>query len=602
MDTSVAITNNDGTKWARLWNKIRTYFRKPENVILLLAGIVLTVMIIAPAITLIVDTFTIHTGNESLISGLKAGTVSGYSWEYAFASSLSVGEFYIPLGRSLLLGVLACAFALLFGGVTAWLVTRSDMPCKKYISTIFIFPYIMPQWTLATIWKYLFWSADVDKTVNGIFANWGILFPKWFTEGLFPSALILGIHYAAFAYIMIGAVFQNMDSNLEEAATILNTPKRKIFWKITVPMITPAILSTVLLVFSNAIGSYPVPYYLNYQCLAVKYLQTLHDAQGFASIIALVMSAIGLFILYFNVKSSKSRKQYTTVTGKAGQIEPTKLGKVNRWVVAVILIIVTGMTAIYPVVAFTLQTFLPNPNDFSSGFTTIWWTNTDAGNSQLMNEMGILHNTNIWNSFGGTILTGVLCAFFAGTIGMLIGYAVSKRRKSNWAQYVNAMAFLPYLLPSLAIGAAYYVIGGKLGMSGTLALMVIVGTLKYIPFASRASLNAMSQLSGEIEEAAVIQDTNWFKRVFRIIIPIQKSSFISGYSLPFITCTREYSLFIMLATNDSCLLTIMLKHFDDVGLPALSSACNLIIIIFVLVANLLVTLFTGSKIDNGIGG
>jgi iron(III) transport system permease protein len=603
MDTSQAVNSGQkGSSWARFSNGLHTYLRKPENIILLVCGIMLTVMILAPTITLFTDSFVIHTGNESLISELKPGTVTTYSWHYAFADMLSEGEFYKPLGRSLLVGVIACAFALAFGGITAWLVTRTNMPCKQYISTIFIFPYIMPQWTLATIWQYLFWSKKVDSTANGILANWGIFTPKWFNEGLFPTALILGIHYAAFAYIMIGTVFKNMDSNLEEAATILNTPKWKIFLKITIPMITPAILSTVLLVFSNAIGSYPVPYYLHYPDLAVKYLENLHDAPGFTSIIAMVMSAIGLAILYLNVLSSKSRKQYTTVTGKAGQVEPTKLGKINRWIVAIILIIATAFTAIYPVIAFAIQTFLPNPNDFSSGLTTIWWTNKDLSNSKVMNEMGILYNSHIWTAFGNTIKTGLLCSLFAGTIGMLVGYAVSKQRKSNWAQYVNSMAFLPYLIPSLSVGAAYYVLGGKMQISGTLLLMVLVGTLKYIPFSSRASLNAMSQLSGEIEEAAVIQNANWFKRMWKIIIPIQKSSFISGYSLPFITCTREYSLFVMLATNDACLLTIQLKHFDDIGLPAMSSACNLIIIVFVLLANLLVQFLTGSRLDGGVSG
>ena len=66
-------------------------------------------------------------------------------------------------------------------------------------------------------------------------------------------------------------------------------------------------------------------------------------------------------------------------------------------------------------------------------------------------------------------------------------------------------------------------------------LLVLAGTVKYIPFASRSALSSMMQLSGEIEEAAIIQDIPWFKRMTRIIIPIQKSSIISGYLLPFMT-------------------------------------------------------------------
>ena len=86
----------------------------------------------------------------------------------------------------------------------------------------------------------------------------GLRMPLWWVKGMFPSIVVLGLHYAPFAYILIGAIFKNMDANLEEAATILNTPKLKTFFRVTMPMVMPAILSTILLVFSSSMGSYPV--------------------------------------------------------------------------------------------------------------------------------------------------------------------------------------------------------------------------------------------------------------------------------------------------------------------------------------------------------
>ena len=611
VNTNINTTNsspkpqkNDEISSARkTWNKIATYCRKPDHIILIVFGILLTIGIIAPMFSLVSDSFTIHAGFENRFSEKEIGSIYPFGWLAAFNQDylgLAKDVFWVPLGRSLITGVLACVFALIFGGLTAYLVTRTNRPCKSYISTIFIFPYIRPQWTLALIWKYLFWTAQNPGETNGILANWGINCPKWLTEGLFPTSLILGIHYAAFAYMRIGNVFKNRDSNLEEAATILNTPKWKIFLRVTIPRITPAILSTILLVFSNAIGSYPVPYYLQYDNLAVEYMLQKKDYPSMAAAIAIVMTLIGFVILFVNTRSSRSRKQYTTVTGKAGQVEPVNLGKVGRWVAAVFLILATAFTAIYPIVSFALQTFLPNPNDFSMGFTNLWWTNSDPGNSETRNELGILFNPTIWSAFGNTVKIGLICSLFAGTIGNLIGYAVSKNRKNGFAQYVNAMAFIPYLLPSIGFGAAFAVIGGKRNRMGTTALFVLVGTIKYIPFSSRSSLNAMSQLSGEIEEAAVIQNASWPKRMGKIIIPIQKSSFISGYTLPLITCTRELSLFVMLSTNSSSLLTLARNHYDEIGVYARSSACNLIIIIFVLAANLIVQWTTGSRLDGGV--
>jgi iron(III) transport system permease protein len=128
-----------------------------------------------------------------------------------------------------------------------------------------------------------------------------------------------------------------------------------------------------------------------------------------------------------------------------------------------------------------------------------------------------------------------------------------------------------------------------------------VGTIKYIPFASRSALNSMLQLSGEIEESAMILGVPWSKRMTKIIIPIQKSSIISGYLLPFMTCLRELSLFMLLCTQGFILATT-LDYFDEMGLYAFSSGINLILIITILISNALVNNITGASLDEGIGG
>ena len=111
----------------------------------------------------------------------------------------------------------------------------------------------------------------------------------------------------------------------------------------------------------------------------------------------------------------------------------------------------------------------------------------------------------------------------------------------------------------------------------------------------------MLQISNELEEAAIIQNASWVKRMVKIIIPIQKSSIISGFSLPFMTCLRELSLFLLLCTQ-GFILSTTLDYFDEMGLYAFSSAINLILIITILVFNTLADKLTGSSLDNGIGG
>ena len=593
------------------WNKVKTFFSKPYNVILLVLGIVLTITTVAPIVAIVQDTFRIHPGTiDAHLTKQTAGwTIVNYT--DLFTSKLAKTNLWKPLWNTVLLSVGTCIVSILYGGIFAFLITRTNLAWRQYLSSIFIFPYIMPQWTLAVVWQNLFYSTKITGTSDGLLASlFHIYMPKWFCQGLFPSLMVLGLHYAPFAYILIGGIFRNMDANLEEAATILDTPKHRIMFRITLPMVKPAILSTILLVFGSAMGSYPVPHYMQLTTLSTKYVSMNSKYTGEASILAIIMMLFGVAIMLLNQLSLTSRKSYTTVTGKSGQISKINLGSA-KYIIAIILVILTFFTSIFPIISFAFETFLPNPGDYSflytgnvNNLTTKWWLTSENVTEQGMyGQKGILYNVEIWKAFGGTLWVSVCCALVAGTIGTLVGYAVAKQRRSKWANYVNSVAFLPYLMPSIAVGAALFVLFSSetLKLYNTYAGLIIAGTIKYIPFASRSSLNSMLQLSGEIEEAAIIQDIPWIKRMVRIIIPIQKSSIISGYLLPFMTCLRELSLFMLLC-GQSKILSTMLDYFDEMGLYAFSSGINLLLIITILIFNTLVNKVTGASLDKGIGG
>ena len=611
--TTVAVNRSGGFR--RFWNKVWTYLSKPQNAILLILGIILTVTTIYPLLTIARDTVAVHPGSIDNLPDAEGSkftafgsTLTTYNWTNLFTESIStrigrqrvtqsVASIYLwtPLLNSVLVSIFACFGAILYGGVFAYLVTRTNLKYKKYLSSIFIFPYIMPQWTLAVMWQNLFNSNAITGGSDGLFVT------------LFNVSVVLAIHYAPFAYILIGGIFRNMDANLEEAATILNTPRWKTFLRVTLPLVKPAILSTVLLMFSSAMGSYPIPHYLKLSTLSTQYVGMSSDRAGEASILAVIMMLFGFLILIVNQRTTSGRKNFTTVTGKSGQSSTVNLGAA-KYVLSILFVLLTLFTGILPIILFAIETFLPNPGDFSfikygiSGhMTTKWWiTSENVTENGMYGQKGILYNADIWKAFGGTFLVAICYALLAGSIGTLIVYCVSKNRRSKWAAYVNNMAFLPYLMPSLAVGVAFFIFGSSVGIYNTFLLLILAGTVKYIPFASRSALNSMMQLSGEIEEAAIIQDIPWWKRMFKIIIPIQKTSIISGFLLPFMTCLRELTLFMLLC-GQGMIITTMLGYFDEMGLYAFSSGINLILIVLILLFNTLVNKLTGASIDSGIG-
>ena len=595
-----------------LGNSLRSYFSKPANVITVVFLIFLLLTVVLPLSTLLIGSFKVN-GNQEAIwidqEGVEDGSWTFHHWielltskEYNYAST----KFWVPLGQSALMAALACVVAVVFGGVVAWFITRSDLPAKKFISTVFVFPYIMPSWSMAMFWENFFKNTQINAGMGILQSVTGICVPESMVYGLVPCAMSLGLHYAPFAYILIGGILRNMDANLEEAATILQAGRGTILRRITIPIVMPALFSTVLLVFSSTMASYAVPVFVgspgNFFVLSTR-LSSLYNStySGQAFVMTIVLILFGVLLLGINQRFTGKRKSFTTVTGKSGQVSYIRIGKANAFL-TVCLIVLLFLISIFPIVSFALESLCENQGDYSHLTLRYWLSRENIGGYAVNVGNGILFNRSIWSALWGSLKLSFIVSVIVGTCGVLIGYAVARKRGTSLAALVSGLAFFPYLVPSMAFGAIFLAVSSRLTfLRGTMLLLVLVGAIKYLPFASRSGTNSMMQLSGEIEEAALIVGASWPRRMLRILFPIQKSSFISGYLLPFVSCMRELSLFILLTTSGT-LITTLLSYFDEKAVTQMSNGINLLIVLIVLLVNFTTNKLTGASIDKGVGG
>lgn len=595
----------------KIVNRFRTFIKKPHNVILVALTLALAYLTLFPLISLIRDTFIVHPSEIMSVKQSKVGDVTLFHWRKVFLDGeRSLKLFYLPFWNTMKVSLFSSVIAIVLGGTVAWLVTRTNILFKKFISVVFIFPYIMPSWTLAMAWLNFFRNRLVGGAPGLFTAITGIATPNWFAYGIFPTSIVLGLHYSPFAYILIGGILRNMDANLEEAAMILKASRAKIIARINLPIIMPAILSTFLLVFSSSMSAFAVPAFLGtpvrFQVLTTQLYRTLNGLNpGYGYIMAVVMILIGTLILAANQWFVGKRKSFTTITGKSSNSSMVNLRKFRK-PISVTLIVLISAIAILPLVTFAIESFIMAPGDYSlENLTTQFWVgpgSEDVGGG----EPGVLRNKYLYLALWNSIKLSVIVAFFAGTIGGLAGYAIVRGRGTKLAAFVNNLAFFPYLLPSMAFGAIYLSMFSKPNfiipsLYGSFALLVLVGAVKYLPFASRSGINAMLQLSGEIEEAGIIMGIPWRKRVTRILFPIQKASFLSGYLLPFISCMRELALFVLLITPANRVITTLLFQYNEKGWNQWANAINLLIVAIVLVFNTVINKITGASIDKGIG-
>ena len=592
--------------------RLRAFFTNPANLLLVFFLSVLVVLSLMPLVTMLSNMFTVHLGLEKRLYRQSVGSFTTQHFVKLFeGSEWSDVNFWEPLKNSFIVATGAGILGIAIGGSIAWFVTRSDLKCKKFISSVFVFPYMMPAWTLALFWTNMFQNSKVGGGNIGMVESiFGVCMPEWFVFGLFPMIVVIGLHYSPFAYLLIGGILKNMDATLEESATILKASRWTIIRRITIPIVMPAILSTFLLIFSSGFSSYTVPVFLGSAVktytLSTKMRQLInagYEGQGY--IIAFISIVLGCIILGINQWFTGKRKSFTTVTGKSGQVSLVKLRKAN-WPITIMLMIFICFVAIMPLISFALESVIRQPGNYSlSNMTLHFWIGTEDSAYETGMIAGILLNDTMWKAVGRQVLLALSVALIVGTSGMLIGYACVRRRGTRLSRYVESLAFFPYLMPALAFGTIYLAVATSENFKwlyGTFGLLVLVSAVKFLPFASRSGVNSMLQIAPEIEEAAIIFGVPWHKRMTRILFPIQKSSILSGDLLPVISVMREVALYTLLVPYARYLLTTMLFSFNETGYAQYGSAVTLLIILIIMIINGLTNKLTGASFDKGIGG
>ena len=574
------------SKSRRLKNQIKAVVTNPYNIIVLIAVVLLVYLIVLPLLDMIATTFELAQRDIRAVGGGKAGDFTLYYWQRLLASELSWTMLIKPLINSLVIGVCVSVCAILLGSILAWLMVRSDLPFKKFFSLAVIIPYMIPSWCKSQAWLSMFKTARLGGA-PGFMASLGLDVPEWLAYGPVAIIIVLTLHYYAYTYLLVSSALNSINSELEEMGEIQGAGKAMILRKITLPLVLPAILSAVILTFSKAIGTFGTINYLGspvqYYTLSSQLYMNINsrDTQtGFAmAILMIIIASIAVFV---NQKLIGSRKSYATIGGKGGRSTLIGLGKVGRPVITAALFVFFAVGIIMPIVILVMESFMLKEGIYSlDNFTLHYWIG--ESNPQIMEGLpGIFKNDEFINSLRLTLVNGVFGTIF----GQLLGYITAKGRGRLHGKLVEQLVFIPYLIPSVAFGGIYLsmfsqpqqIFGVTLvpALYGTFALLTLVSVVKHLPFAARAGTSNMLQISGELEEAATIEGAGFFRRFVKIVFPLSKGGFISGFMLIFVSIMKELDLIILIMTPTTSTLPYLAFRYQNGNSPQASDCVAIV--------------------------
>ena len=577
----------------RLKNQVLNVVKNPFNMIVAVSMVVLFCLIVIPLLQMIASTFTAAKGEIKRIGG-NVGDFTLYYWKYLLVGKLSGATLWGPLKNSLVVGLFTVLVSVPLGSVLGWLVVRSDLPGKKLIGMLVVIPYMIPSWCKALAWLAVFRNKTSGSL--GFLAGLGIPIPDWLAYGPVAIVLCMSLHYYAFSYIHVSSALRSINSELEEMGEICGANKVQILKSITLPLVLPSILSAVVMTLSKAIGTYGVAANLGsrigYFTLATKMKTFINGGpQGVGFAMSLVLISLAALIIFSNQKLIGVRKSYATIGGKGGRSNEMHLGKAKAPLMA-FLVIFLFFAMVAPMFVLVMETFqVTTGNGYGLSNLTLYnWIGAVEEADRYISYPGIFRNPEfgkaVWNTIRLTFIGSIITAL----CGQFLGYISTRGRGKWYGSTTEQLVFIPYLMSGIAFSSMYVAmfsqprLGGLIpSLYGTFTLIVLTSVVKHFPFASRSGTANMMQIAVELEEAADINGANFWQRMGKIVLPLAKNGFISGFMLTFISIAKELDLIIIMMDKHTQTMSYLAFTYSQEGYNQMADAISVCVLLFILV-------------------
>ena len=530
-------------------NETKMILRQP----LLLAAVVLTILllllfVVYPLLKVLIFSLTDADGNFSLAN---------------LTTILTTSRYLAVFGRTMLLGVIVAVIATFIGYIFAYTITRTNVPCKKFLKTIATLPILSPPFILSLSIIFLFGKQGfITKTLLGITGN--------NVYGMGSLVVVQVMSFFPIAYLTLSGILSSIDASVEDAACNMGASRWHTFWTVTFPLSLPGIISGCLLVFIQSLEDFSNPATIGgeFSTLSIEVYQIItgsYDMQK-GSVLALLLLLPAVTAYLFN-KYWVSKKSFVTVTGKPTQAR--KLideGHIKWPLFAFCMVVAAVILLFYGTVIF-------------GSFVRTWGYDYSLTLDQYRKALAYG-----WDSLKNSMILGLISAVIGGLLGMIIAYITAKRNYYG-KRFIEVSSVLMFAVPGTVLGISYVLAFNTkpLVLTGTALILIIVFTFRNMPVAIESGTTTLLQIDNSIEEASTIlgADTGYSFR--RITLPMLRNAFFSGIVYSFTKAITAVSAVIFLVSARWNLVTSKIYSLFDQAKYSQAAAFVTMLVLILLV-------------------
>lgn len=485
--------------------------------------------------------------------------------------------------RTVLNTVLECVCstfcAVLIGYIYAYAVIKGGIPCRKFFSAIPLLHLVTPPFVGGLAFILLLGRQGfITKTLFGLdislYGFWGLLIAQ--TLCFFPLS-----------YMICSQTLQNINPSLQQASKALGAGRLRTFFKVTLPLSMPGILSSVLFIAVSVLSDFGNPMIVagRYKVLAVEiYTQLTGWLNGGASAVLgifLVIPSIILFIFQNRIVIKNMEKTATIGGNSNSSIEGHgNSGMLTR----VLLTIFCTFISLCVIAQFAAI--------IAGTFQKLWGINTEFTLAHIKNISNC--KTELGNTIRFAFEAAILSTFLAALTAFLV-----YRTKSPCKKFIDTVIQLPAAVPGTLFGLAFSIAAAKCNFHNSKVLIVMAITVGFIPFSYKAMVSSYSQIKTTLDDGARSLGASRLKLLFNIIMPVSKDGLFNSFIYDFVRGVGTMSAVIFLVSFDTPLTSIKILNLAEQGFwgdaAALALLLTIITFTLIIIGNMLIKVWSRKK-------
>jgi len=480
-----------------------------------------------------------------------------------FKDAYSSSRILLLIWNSFVFAAGGSALTILMGGLVAWAVERTDMPGRDLFHGFTLLTFALPGLLTTMAWMLIL-SPNVGWLNALLRESFGLKSAPFNIYTMGGMMWVMAAHYFPLAYLLLGPAFRALDVRMEEAAMTSGARQSQITFRVTMPMMRPAILSTLLLLFIRGIESFDIPRLVGKPARIPVFTTEIQDAirgshpeVGNASALSLTLLAICVLTVYLYRRSTSNAEAYATITGKGYRPTSFNLG-VWRWPLSI------GIGLMF-FIALGLPLF------------TLFWQSLfqkiaqpflqSGGPVTFANYLFVLRYPIFVDAVKTSVSLGAMSASFVVLLTMILAW-IAQRSLKRYGWLLDVAAFLPIAFPSIIVGAsilfAYLVL--PIPIYNTIWILLVAYVTLFMPYGMRFASGGLLQIHKELEEAAQTSGASQGQMFYRILMPLLAPIALSAWVYIFVLSVRELGASIMLVGPGTHVLgSISLTMWEEGG-------------------------------------